>query len=139
MVEKCTATKRRNGSFNASKPEEDSYKLLCNKFGIENVIRQYKSKAYPFNCDFYIKPLDLYIECNYFWHHGGHWFNPADGADLTKLNTWKTRGGKCYAKAIYVWTDLDARKRNAAVSNNLNYKVFWDIKEIENWISGEIT
>lgn len=53
-------TKRKNNTFNISKPEEICYQLLNEKY--KNIKRQYKSKLYPFNCDFYIKSLDLYIE-----------------------------------------------------------------------------
>ena len=53
-------TKRENHTFNTSQPEE-CYQLLLKKFDKEDIIRQYKSKLYPFNCDFYIKSLDLYI------------------------------------------------------------------------------
>ena len=36
---------------------------------------------------------------------------------------------------IYVWTDLDVRKRNIAKENNLNYIEFWNIEELKNWLN----
>lgn len=27
---------------------------------------------------------------------------------------------------IYIWTDVDLKKRNYAIKNELNYLVFWD-------------
>ena len=75
ILKKVNNTKRINGTFNSSNTEKVSKTLLIEKFGIDNVIEQYKSDLYPFYCDFYIKNLDLYIECNYHWTHGGHIFN----------------------------------------------------------------
>ena len=78
---KANETKRLNGTFNTSKPEEDAYVLLCDHFSKDDVIRQYYSEKYPFNCDFYIKSLDTYIECNFNWTHGGHWFDENNEED----------------------------------------------------------
>ena len=38
VQEKMRATKKKNGTFNTSKPENESYELLCLKFGNDNVI-----------------------------------------------------------------------------------------------------
>lgn len=70
---KRITTKRKNNTFNASKPEDESFILLQLYF--INVKRNYKNESYPFLCDFYIPEKDLYIECNYHWTHGGHPFN----------------------------------------------------------------
>ena len=64
---KSDNTKRIKCTFNTSKPEEKGYKLLYNKFGFCNVKRQYRTKLYPFACDFYIKSLDTYIEFNFLY------------------------------------------------------------------------
>lgn len=133
--EKVFATKRRNGTFNTSKPEENSYKLLCEKFGAKNVVRQYKSEAYPFNCDFYIKPLDLYVECNFSWVHGKHWFDPSNEADQAMLAKWKAKGTGYYSIAVKVWTEMDLKKKATADANNLNYLAFWTFAELETWFS----
>lgn len=131
--EKAFATKRRNGTFNTSKPEEESYKLLCEKFGADNVARQYKSEAYPFNCDFYVKPLDLYVECNFSWVHGKHWFDPVSEADQATLAKWKAKGTKYYGIAAKVWTEMDPKKKAMAEANNLNYFAFWTLSEFKTW------
>ena len=124
-------TKRKNKSFNTSKPEEQTYILLKEKY--PDVIRQYKSDVYPFCCDFYIPSLDLYIECQYGWTHGN---KPYEGTeeDNIKLEQWKSKNTKYYNNAIYTWTDLDIRKRNIAKENKLNYKEFWNIQELNEWI-----
>ncbi len=65
ILEKINNTKRANGTFNTSKPEDAIYKILLDNFGEEDVIRQYRDECrYPFNCDFYIRSLDLFIELN---------------------------------------------------------------------------
>lgn len=45
---KINNTKRINGTFNSSNTEKTSKTLLIKKFGIDNVIEQYKSDLYPF-------------------------------------------------------------------------------------------
>ena len=37
-----------------------------------NCKHDYKTKLYPYKCDFYIPEEDLYIELNLYWMHGGH-------------------------------------------------------------------
>ena len=75
------ATKKKNNSFSTSKPEDRVYAFLCKRFNVDDVIRQFKSEKYPFNCDFYIKSLDFYIECNFSWTHGGHFFDESSKED----------------------------------------------------------
>lgn len=126
---KIDATKRQNNSFNKSKSEDMVFELLLEKFNVSGVSRQYKDDRYPFNCDFYIKSLDLFIECNFHWTHGFHYFNPQSQQDIEKRNIWLEKSKKSsknfYTQALYVWTDLDIRKREMALKNNLNYLVFW--------------
>jgi hypothetical protein len=74
-------TRRRNGTFNVSKQEDEVYKMLCSKFGEEDIARQHRSEKYSFACDFYVKSHDLYIECNFSWTHGGHWFDANNEED----------------------------------------------------------
>ena len=121
-------SKKKNGTLNTSKPENQSYQILKEKY--KDIIHQYISNEYPFNCDFYIPSLDLYIECNYHWTHGGHPFNENNFEDQIKLNKWKNKNSKFYNNAIYVWTDLDVRKRNIAKENNLNYIEVWKLEDI---------
>jgi ATP-dependent Lon protease len=125
-------TKRLNHTFNTSQTENDSYKLLKNIFNV--VKRNYKSKEYPFLCDFYIEDINTYIECNYHWTHGGHpYSNSNEDNKLVKL--WKNKNTRYYECAIYVWTVRDVNKRNIAKQNNLNYIEFWNINELKNWIN----
>ena len=129
-------TKRENHTFNTSQPEEECYQLLLQKFGKENIIRQYKSKLYPFNCDFYIKSLDLYIECHFGWTHSpnkkGKPFKHSveDIIDLQKL---KSKNTKFYNNVIDTWTKRDPLKLQTFKKNKLNYKIFYSIEQFLNW------
>ena len=132
-VEKQIETKRKNNSFHISKPEEESFILLIKKFNI--VKRQYKSDVYPYCCDFYIPSLDIYIECNYHWTHGGHPYNENDINDINKVKEFKFKNNKFYNNVITTWTIRDVNKRNIAKQNNLNYLEFWNINELKEWIN----
>ena len=127
------ATHRKNKTFKTSKQEEHAYEVLCNMFGKDNVIRQFKSDAYPFNCDFYIKSIDTYIECNFSWTHGGHWFNENDEDDLKKLEKWKSKKTKYYDNAIETWTVRDVKKRKCAEDSHLKYIALWKLDDIDNF------
>ena len=129
--EKINNTKKKNHTFNTSVPENESYKLLKEKY--PNVKCQYRSEMYPFNCDFYIPEIDTYIECNYHWTHGG---KPYIGSDKDKqiLEVWKAKNTKYYKNAINTWTISDVKKRNIAKQNNIKYIEFWHINELINFL-----
>lgn len=127
-------TKQKNKTFKTSKQEEAIYAILCNEFGKDNIIRQYKSNVYPFCCDFYVRQLDLYIECNFSWTHGGHWFDETNAEDLKKLQKWKDKGTKYYLNAIETWTVRDLKKKKIAENSNLNYVAFWSLDECMHFI-----
>ena len=137
-INKCICTKRKNKSLNASKIENEIYKLLIEKFGECDVIAQYKSKEYPFCCDFYIKSLDLYIECNFHWTHGFHPYNENSIEDVKKLDLWKSKGTNYYFNAINTWTIRDVNKRNTAKKNNLNYVELFSLDEAKKFIDNII-
>ena len=140
--EKRNKTLKENKSYAKSKYEDQSYELLKEKY--PDVIRQYSSELYPFNCDFYIPSLDLYIECNYSQYHCKHPFNKNNKDDLLYLEELKERAAKSerhkigkksqYDNMIYTWTDLDVRKFNIGIQNNLNYKVFYKLNDLKKYI-----
>ena len=128
-------TKRKNHTFNTSKPEENGYKLLCDKYGIENIKRQYKSELYPFACDFYVQSSNLYIEFNFHWTHGSHLYNKNNIKDIItkcKLNI-KSKTSKFYKIALNVWCNKDVKKFEYAKKNNLNYLAFYNFDEFLEW------
>lgn len=136
-------TLRKNNSFNKSNPEDESYKLLKQKF--PDTVRQYRSDKYPFNCDFYIPSIDTYIEYQGSQYHYGHPFNENSIDDINKLqilnerakNSERHKEGKKsqYDMMIYTWTDLDVRKRNIAKENKLNWFEFFKIDELKEWLN----
>ena len=126
-------TKKKNNSFNVSKIEEQLYKDIFSIFPF--VKRQYKEERYPFNCDFYIPELDMFIELNGFCTHGKHPFNPNSKEDQTILNEWKEKYNNgehpLYLNMINVWTISDPKKRETAKKNNLNYVELFTKEDIQ--------
>lgn len=143
IQEKIYNTKLLNNSFNISYQEDVCFDLLKEKYS--DCIRQYKSDLYPYNCDFYIPSLNLYIEYNGSHYHHYHPFDINDDNDINELNRLKEKaensnahknGKKSqYDNIIYTWTILDLKKRNIAQQNNLNYIEFWNINEVKEWIN----
>ena len=144
-VAKRIETKRRNGTLNTSRPETmiaDRFRLM---FGNDDILTNWnKDKRYPYMADIYVKSLDLFVECNFHWTHGGHWFDENNRNDLARLETLRKRSAEkhrqsgsnaknSYDLAIYVWTDLDVRKKRLAAANGLNYVVFWTEDEAYDW------
>lgn len=132
-LKKRNETHKKNNSFNASRPEDRYYEFLVAKYGEENVARQYfDSVRYPFNCDFYVKPLDLFIELNLNWTHGGERFNPGSYLCRIKLADWKEKAktSYCYQNAIDTWTIRDIAKFKIAEENKLNYRVYYTEEEL---------
>ena len=140
--QKSHDTKKKNHSFSISKPEIRIYNLIKEKY--DDIIHQYRDKnRYPFNCDYYIPSLDLFIEYQGMQDHGGHPYDSTNQEDNNKVNKWKEmnedlkqRTGKTktrYDKMIYGWTIADPHKREVAKQNNLNYLEIWP-----NWTDEKI-
>ena len=127
MTAKQYETRKKNGTLCKKEMtgiEKRKYDELVSKYGKENVITQfYDEKRYPFKCDFYIKSEDLFIELHGNWTHGQMPYYEDDEKCVKKLKEWKEKEktSKYYTNAIYTWTDLDVRKRETAIKNNLNF------------------
>lgn len=113
-----------------SEAEKIVFCELVSKFGRHDIFYQYgihpADKRYPFNCDFYIKSLDLFIELNGHYSHHTHWFDDKDMNDLLRQKHMLLSGKKRSMNAVKVWCETDVKKRLAAKTNGLNYLVFWD-------------
>lgn len=120
----------------SSKEEEKVYGVLISLFGLKAIQRQYKSERYPWHCDFYIEPLDLFIECNFHWTHGPHPFDSTSPEDLEKLRTLeeKAQNSDYYKDAISVWTSRDVAKLNCFKDKKLNYLIFYSFKSFKKFI-----
>lgn len=133
VVETMYNTKKKNGTFNTSKPEIEFYSFLQNMYPDSVIINGYRDNVrYPFNCDFYIESIDEFIELNAHWTHGPHPFDPSNENDIKLLNKWRskqglTKNGKknSYYKAEEVWTVRDPNKLAIAKQNNLNYVMIY--------------
>lgn len=119
--------------YKCSSYELNFYNKYLSKYDVKF---QYKSEKYPWKCDFYIPEFDLYIEINGNWTHGPKPFNENDKECIELLNKLKSKplsyiNNKDKSKltyngiAIKCWTDIDIRKRNHAIKNNLNFLEYW--------------
>ena len=116
--------------FKFSPLEKIVFVDLVERFGKPDVYYQYGvhplDSRYPYSCDFYIKSLDLFIEINVHWSHGGHWFDNNNHDDNLRVSHLSQFDRKSYKTAIRTWTKDDVKKRNMAKKNHLNYLVFWN-------------
>ena len=131
-VDKILDTKKKNKTFSTSKAEKELGAKLRELF--PDLKTQYKSDVYPFACDYYIPSLDLYIEYNGTWTHGGHFFDRNNQNDLKVLETWKSKGTRYYNNAITCWTIKDILKLETAIKNNLNYIAWFNEEQASDWI-----
>lgn len=120
--EKRFNTLSKNNTWNKSKIEELVYSELLKYFNSNDIIRQYKSKLYPFYCDFYIQSKDIYIEVQGSqFHH----FKPFESTNEDLIELQKlidlSKNHKQYLAIINTWTKYDVIKRNIARKNKLNY------------------
>lgn len=145
------STKRKTGVFKKSKEEDTVYEMLKPVF--PDIIRQYQESRYPYACDFYIPSKDLFIEYQGYCSHGHNKChepydptNPkhikkvkelqrkADGYDLISGNV-RSKPGQQYRYYIKVWTEIDPLKRQIAKNNNLNFIEFWNLSDVQTWLS----
>lgn len=130
IVDKMMATKLQNHTINTFATEDILYDQLCDVFGKDDVIRQYKSCRYDWNCDFYIKSRDMFIELNASFFHNRHWFDDANFNDCAELSAFMAKAAldsnSSYSGVVQTWSVYDVRKRQDARDANLNYIVFWD-------------
>lgn len=103
---------------------------LLSRFGANDVYYQYGihpyDARYPYNCDFYVKSLDLFIELNCHYSHGMHWFDAMSHDDVLRLNHLMLSDSKRNRNSVKVWTETDVEKRQKAADSGLKYLVFWD-------------
>jgi len=121
IVSKGFATKDKNNSHNRTKPEKEILKKLREEF--PKTEHQYsKDTRYPFNCDFYIPELDLFIEFQGFFVHGNE---PYNGSNLPEIWLEKSKNSKLYEKAIVTYTESDPFKRKTAKTNKIRFLEIW--------------
>lgn len=106
------------------------FMMLADRFGKDDVFYSYgihpRDDRYPFNCDFYIRSMDLFIELNFHYSHGSHWYDENNHDDRLRVKHLLQSGRPKAADAVHVWTVTDVEKRAFAKKNGLRYLVFWD-------------
>ena len=108
--------------------EQEAFNKLTSKYDVV-VFNYYDKDRYPYLCDFYIGDLDMFIELNYHWCHGGE---PYTGTkkQLDLVDKWKEKG---WYGNIKIWTVKDVQKRSYAKAYNLNYKEFFNKESFNKW------
>ena len=119
-----------------SKLENNFLNYLKLKYESDDIITQYKSKEYPYYCDFYIKSINLYIEIQGHWTHNDHPFDINNLNDQQIMNIWRTKSlsDNYYKNALNTWTIKDVEKRNTAIQNNLNYLEIFGKTDLNKYI-----
>lgn len=134
-IDAMNETKRKNNSFNTSKPQDMLKEYLIQMFGYENVLTEYRAVRYPFSCDFYIKSEDLFIELNGHFTHGPHRFDENNPNDILLLDDLRNKAAEArsrndhkrslYDVEIKVWTVSDPNKIKTAINNNIKLIVIY--------------
>lgn len=139
-------TKKKNNTLghSVSIAELKIKNLLEQKFGIDDIIHQtaqYKElfKIYPWNCDFYIKSLDLFIEYQGDWRHGKKPFDKNDKECKKLLSKWyrkyQNSNNDIYLTAFHRYTIKDPKKRRYVKEHNINWKELWSMQEAIDFIN----
>lgn len=131
---KIVKSMKKNGNYSSF---ESLLEKELKQHNIKYEIQYNKSEKYPFHADFYLTEKDIFVEINGYWHHGHHWFDENNKADIETLNNWieKSKTKPQYKTAINVWTNYDLKKREFAKKNNLNYVVLWSKNDIIDWVN----
>lgn len=115
-IQKAINTRTTNKTGIKSKAENKFFNDLVLVFGVDDVIHEYTdSEQYPFQCDFYIKSKNLFIEYQGHFTHGYEPYNPEniDHEDYLNLMRDKNIDTK-------TWTVRDPKKLNYALTHNTN-------------------
>lgn len=140
---KSYETRKNNNTLfiGESNREKQVANILIAEF--KDLKRNYRNDSrYPFKCDFYIPSLDLFIEYNGHQYHYKEPFNNNNPEHLNRLKKLKQKEQEKkelkqktqYTRMIKVWTTEDPLKRETAKKNNLNFKEFWSIDEVIDWL-----
>lgn len=131
---KALDTLIQTGKINKSALEDKMWEFLCEIYGEENVIRQYKSDEYPFVCDFFIKTEKLYIEYQGTYFHNFKLYSKdrdKEEYELIKVKSLDKRHSS-YKRIIDIWANKDVEKYNTAKKNNIKI-IFIYPDWSENW------
>lgn len=129
--EKAIKTKIKNHTNGASvsKFETKMIEYLRQTYPDYTIFTQYKEDRYPFDCDCYVKDLDLFIEFQGSYYHNKR---PFEGTEEDLIEYEKlSNSGIQKSRIANVWRYKDTEKRKVAKDNNLNFLEYWE-KSYEN-------
>ena len=140
---RCFETKKKNNSLGKSKEEDKIFEILLTKF--PNTIHHPEpNEKYPFQCDFYIPELDLYIEYQGFKSHGSEPYDPNNTEHIKLIEEYKKKAEEInfkgekksqYLRYIETWTKEDPLKRETARKNKLNWIEFFNMNQFMDWFN----
>lgn len=114
-IRKANQTRILNGTSVESKAENAFYhSLLLFGFDEDDILRHYMDNRYPYNCDFYIKSKDLFIEYQGHFTHGPEPFDSTNRFHLDELKRLQSLG-----RDMRTWTDRDVKKLYVAKRNRI--------------------
>ena len=115
-IMKAHQTRMLNGTSKVSKSESEFYnKLLFMGFDKDDIKRNYFGDSrYPYNCDFYIKSRDLFIEFQGHQTHGNEPFDPNNGEHIAYLDACNARNYD-----MTTWTKRDPKKLSTAKQSGI--------------------
>lgn len=127
---------RKNNKFDSIQ-EKQIYEYLIRVYGDNDVEYHYFDKRYSntngvmWECDFYIKSKDLFIEYNGFPNHYIEPFNSNNIQHMQILEQCKNHPRNFIdSQMVDVWAKSDVEKVQCAKLNGLNYEVYYNINEI---------
>lgn len=124
--------KKNNPNIGTSIQETSIYNAIKQKH-LDVKFHYTNDPRYPFECDFYIPSLDLFIEYQGHQTHGGHPYDK-DNPDDQSLAKW--------IKQIFgsnlTFIKRDPYKRHIAKKNNLNFIELWNMKDAKKFINEKL-
>lgn len=136
-IDKAHQTRLQNGTTNKSKSEDDFYnKLLLMGYSEDDIIRNYVNDSrYPYNCDFYIKSKDLFIEYQGHQTHGPDIFDKNNDDHIKLLIKYQDKGYD-----MTTWFKRDPQKLQTAIKNKINLILVYQKGKIVYYVhNGKIT
>lgn len=127
VQDKIFKTYKQNSSFRTSYPEKVLHSILKEIFPTINYQVRGAKDTYPFNCDFFLKDFDLWIEYHGSMFHNGHPFTDSEEDKHTlELIKSKDDGNHLrYEEQIKTWTIRDPKKLEVAKQNHINLLVLY--------------
>ena len=113
-IQKARDTKFKNNTYKKSIAEDKFYDKLLMFFEQDDIVRGYVDNRYPYNCDFYIKSKDLFIEYQGHYTHGYEPYDETNIRHIEYLEDMQSRGID-----MTTWTTRDVTKLKTAKRNKI--------------------